>query len=124
MQEVEDLLVQRGEGRLEGLHDRFAANEVVALDPAEELEDPRGARGGAVAELGVEGDAGEGLGLHRRPDLAFDERLGEQGEEVAQRERLDAVRGLVGDGGNLLGTLFTRFARFDRFDAGRTPCRT
>ena len=41
--------------------------------------------------------------LHLGADLTFDERLGEHGEEVAEQERFDAVRGLQVDRRDFLG---------------------
>jgi len=83
---------------LEGLHDLVPADEVVAFDVFEDVQDARSTRGGAVAQLWVERDAGQALGLHRGPDLTFDERLDEHGQEVAQQQRFDAVRGFQVDG--------------------------
>jgi hypothetical protein len=40
----------------------------------------------------------------RGPDLAFDERLGEHGQEVAQQQRFDAVRCLEVDRRDFLRT--------------------
>ncbi len=65
MQEVEHLELQRGELRLEDLHDVVPAHQAVALDAGEDLEDARSARGRAVPKLGIEGDGSQRFGLHR-----------------------------------------------------------
>jgi len=86
-------VLQVGEFGLEGLHDLpVVVDELVALDVVEDLQDARGARGGTVAEFGIERDTCQALIAHRGSDLAFDERLGEHGQEVAGQQRFDAVR--------------------------------
>ena len=67
MQKIGDFLLQGIESGLENLDERFLADEVMALNAGGDLEDPRCARGRAVARLGVERDAGEPFPLHRWP---------------------------------------------------------
>ena len=55
-----------GQFGFEGLYDLVVVDEVVAVDVAEDLQDAFGAGGGAIAELGVEGDTGGGLGSSSR----------------------------------------------------------
>ena len=103
-----NLLLQRGELGLEDLHDLVdvvGIDELVALDVVEDLQDARCAGSGAVAQLGVERDPGEAFGGHRGPDLAFDERFDEHGEEVAEQQRFDAVRCLEVDRARLPAAL-------------------
>ena len=57
---------------IEDLDGSAVAVEVVAVQPAEDLEGAGGAGCCAVAVFGVEGDGGAGLG-HGVADLAFDE---------------------------------------------------
>jgi hypothetical protein len=62
-----------GEFGLEGLHEGAVAVQLVAGDGGEDLQDPFGGRGLAVAELGVERDVVQGGATHAGSDLAFDE---------------------------------------------------
>ena len=52
MEEVEHLELYRAQLRLEDLHHAVTAQQVVALDAAEELHDTRGARGGQLRSSG------------------------------------------------------------------------
>jgi len=63
VQKVEDILLERGELGLEGLHDPALADELVALHVVEDLEDARRAGAGAAAQLGIERDAAEARGV-------------------------------------------------------------
>ncbi len=58
--------------------------------------------GWAVPEFWVERVPGGTRGFHRRPDITFDECFGGHGEEVAEQQRLDAVRGPEEDGRDFL----------------------
>src|SRR5664280_1720553 len=88
MEEIENLSLQWGELRIEHPDDLPLVNEMVALDTVEDLEDPRGTRSRAVPQLGVERDRAQPLGLHRGPDLAFGECLGELGGAVTEHQCL------------------------------------
>jgi hypothetical protein len=92
VEEIENFQLQWFELGLEDLDELSVTDEVVTLDTGEDLKDPRGRPGRPAPQLGVERDAGEPFGLHGGADLAFDARLGDHGEEVAEHERLDPVR--------------------------------
>jgi hypothetical protein len=55
VEEIENFQLQRVELGLEDLDEHSLGDEVVTLDTGEDLEDPRGARGRAVPQLGVSG---------------------------------------------------------------------
>src|ERR1035438_10904107 len=66
--------------------------EVLAGEPAEDLEDPHRARRLAGSVFGVERDLREVSSGHGSSDLEFDEGMNEQGDEVARHEPLNARR--------------------------------
>jgi len=65
VEQAENLLLQGGELRREGLDVLAVAGEVVAGQPGEELEDAVGSGLGAGAVLGVERQLGDLLVGHR-----------------------------------------------------------
>lgn len=76
---------------MEGLHGlAVSVVEVVACEAGEDLEDPGGGGGLAAAVFGVERELVEAGVGHGGAQVAFDQRLDEQGEEVAAQQRFDA----------------------------------
>ena len=72
----------------------FAMGECVALNGLEQIEHaPRG-RPAAGAAFGVKRQGLDPFALHCRSQLAFQQRLDQQGEEVHREQRLDTVDGL------------------------------
>src|SRR5207244_7023599 len=105
-QEFQNLQLRGGQGGLEDLDQLTgAAEQPVEGRAVEDLQHPGGARGSAGPVLGVERDGGRLLGGHGLADLPFDERLDEQGDEVAAQQTLDARRILQEHWGHQLGAL-------------------
>ena len=91
VEEVEDLVLEGGELGVEGLDDvSVLVEEVVARKRGEDVEDAGGGGGGAAAVLGVDRQLREVVGGHGVADVAFDEGLGEHGDEVGAAQSLDA----------------------------------
>ena len=59
VQEVKDLVLQWGQFGFEDLHDLVVADEEMTFDVSEYFQHAWRAGGGAVAQLGVEGEAGD-----------------------------------------------------------------
>ena len=87
--------------------------EVVAGEAGEDVEDAGGAGGGAVAVFGVEADGGAASGGHGGADLAFDEGVDEQGQEVAAQQGFDAGGAVQADRGDGLGAFEAVVASFE-----------
>lgn len=96
-EEGQDLFLQVGELGVEELHGSAAAEQHVPLGMTEEPEHLLRRRPFAAALLGVERELGDPSPSHGRPELALDERLHEQPQEVEREERFDAP-GVLGSG--------------------------
>jgi hypothetical protein len=85
----------------------------VTVEAGEDVQDAGGAGGGAVAVFWVEGDGRVGGGGHGGADLAFDESVDEQGQEVAAQQGFDAGRVVESDRGDGLGAFEAVVASFE-----------
>jgi hypothetical protein len=77
--------------------------EVMAGEVGEDVQDAGRTGGGAVSVFGVEGESGGARGGHGGADLALDEGVDEQGQEVTAQQALDAGRAVEVNGGHRLG---------------------
>ena len=103
MEESEHSALAGVEFGFEGLKEASVLVEVVAGEVGEDVEDAGGAGCGAVAVFGVESDCRDAGRGHGGPDLAFDEGMDEQGQEVAAQQCFDADGAVQVDGGDSLG---------------------
>src|SRR3990172_1459812 len=78
----------------EGLRESPVAPEVILAQRLEDLKDFVGGRGSALTLLGGERGGGQTARRHGAADLALDQGVEGDGEEVEEQEGLDALHAL------------------------------
>ena len=113
VEELEHEALGVGELVIECLDELAGAKQAVAAQGLEEGEDLVGGRGLALPAFGVERDRAELALFHGGADLALDERVEEDRDEVEEEKGLDALDGLEVDRNDLGRGLELLVALFD-----------
>jgi len=113
-EELEDLLLKGRELRFEGAYESSRGQEIVSFEASVEAQDLLGGGPLRGALLGVEGQRIDTVLLHGGAQLAFDERLDEERQEVDEEEGLDAAGVLEQDRSDLEDGLGLLEAFLDR----------
>ncbi len=102
MEECQDLLLQGRQFGREDLHDLTGPQEGVAFREAEESQHLFGGRPFRLSLLGVKGQLRDLLSFHGPAQIALDQSLDQEREEVEGKERFDPALVLEQDRGDLV----------------------